>query len=160
MLSLCACSGSDDDGRSRLTNQITYDGKVYRIDSVTFGYGMKLYMYSGSYMLLVQDYQGNIKLGSHIHIQDLGSSFFYELIGDKGKTYHTWDYKGMNGYNGYHHTYDDGTEDWGTLMGESSFIDIQKQGSQYFISVYLTDENNSPKHTLKATYLGMPKVVE
>lgn len=160
VLSLCACSGSDEDNRSRLFSQITYDGKSYRVDSVALGYGMKLYMYSGNRRLLVQDYQSRFALGNNIHIQDLGSSFFDEIIDNKIISYHIWDYKGMSGFNGYHQVYDDGTECWGSLMGESSYVDIQKQGSQYFISVYLTDENNSAQHTLKATYLGIPRVVK
>lgn len=160
ILSLCACSGSDDDSRSRLFNLITYDGKSYRVDSVTLTYDMKLYMYSGNYVLLVQDYQSRFVIENNIHIQDLGSSFFDKVIDNKGITYHIWDYKGMSGFVGYHQTYDDGTEGWGSLMGESSYVDIQKQGNQYLISVYLTDENNSAQHTLKASYLGIPRVVK
>lgn len=159
ILTLCACS-SDDDSRSSLTNQILYNGKAYRIDSVALGYGRQLFMYSGNFRLQVQDYQNRFELGNNNHIQDLGSSFFFELIGDKDKIYHIWDYKGMNGFNGYHETYDDGTECWGSIMGEPSYVDIQKVGNQYSISVYLTDEGNSAQHTLKATYLGIPKVVE
>lgn len=152
-LSLCACS-SDDESRSSSTNQILYNGKAYRIDSVTLGYGRKICMYSGNYHLVVQDYQSRFSTEENCFVQNLGSSFFDDTT--NSRLCDEWSGVGNN----YHFTYDDGTESWGVAMGESSYVDIQKIGNQHSVSIMLTDNENSKRHTLKATYLGSIKVVK
>ena len=153
IVSLCACN-SDDESRSSLTNQILYNGKAYRIDSVTFAYGRTIRMFSGNYHLLVQDAQNRFSLEDNCFVQNLSSSFFEDTT--NSRLCDEWSGAGSN----YHFTYDDGTESWIVAMGESSYVDIQKIGNQYSISILLTDNEKSKRHTLKATYLGSLKVVK
>lgn len=138
ILSLCACSSSDEDGRSaNVTNQFVYDGTSYKIDSAYINHYV-LILYSGKYHRLTFS-TSNIEIGKKNFLSDISEKVIlceFDKDGNEGYL-HFW---GM----------------LGSVIDKASYLTIKKhdEDNRTNIDAYVNDGEKN----IKVTYLGVPKV--
>lgn len=138
ILALCACSSDDESHNSNVANQFIYSGKSYKIDNVLI-HSRGVNFNSGTkYVFSI--YNCDFKSGKKNYL----SAFKYVEAG-------------LFVY------LENGSEDkehiWGSSkINESSYVTIKKneEDNRTYIEVYINDGEK----TIKATYLGTPRIEE
>lgn len=138
ILSLCACSSSDDDSRSaNVANQFVYDGKSYKIDSAYINHYV-LILYSGKYHSLTFS-TSNMEIGKKNYLSDIPEEvILYEFDKDGNEGYlHFW---------GIH----------GSVIDKFSYLTVKKndEDNRTNIDAYVNDGEKD----IKVTYLGVPRI--
>lgn len=136
IVSLCACSNDDD---SSVKNQFIFDGKAYQIDSAYINHYVMI-LYSGEYHRFSVS-TTKVEIGKKNYLKDIGAEAMlceYDKDGNEGYL-HLW---------GSH----------GSKMDKNSYLTIKNNDEDKgtYIEVYINDGEK----TIKATYLGTPRVEE